>query len=98
MPRLSLLFDDKRGKLVEEPLAEALITEDSKGRYLLCRDLHTVSFWQLKEWINDELPLSQEDVTTHLPWQARAYQLLRDQRHQQRDLLDITLDELYKQT
>ena len=75
-----------------------LITEDSKGRYLLCRDLHTVSFWQLKEWINDELPLSQEDVTTHLPWQARAYQLLRDQRHQQRDLLDITLDELYKQT
>jgi membrane protein len=74
-----------------------LITEDAKGRYLLSRDLHTITFWQLKEWVNEELPLNKEDVITHLPWQANAYQLLRDQRSQQRELLDISLDELFSQ-
>ncbi|MEM1111316.1 MAG: YihY family inner membrane protein [Pseudomonadota bacterium] len=74
-----------------------LITEDSRGHYLLCRDLHTVTFWQLKEWINDELPLNQEEITTQLSWQGRAYQLLRNQRHEQRDTLNTTLDELYSQ-
>ena len=38
-------------------LQKLLITQNDRGRYLLCRDLHEISFWQIKEWINEELPL-----------------------------------------
>ena len=35
-------------------IQEKVITESDKGHYLLSRDLHTIPFWQLKEWIDDE--------------------------------------------
>ena len=74
-----------------------LITQNQKGHYVLSRDLHTISFWQLKEWINDELPLNKADIETHLSWQEKAFALLDSQRQQQRDLLAISLAELYEQ-
>ena len=74
-----------------------LISQNERGHFLLSRDLHTVSFWQLKEWINDELPLDKKDVSSHLSWQDNAYKLLRDQRSQQRDLLKLNLAELFSQ-
>ena len=45
-------------------LEHNLIAQNEGGHYLLCRDLHTISFWQIKEWINEELPLEQEDIST----------------------------------
>ncbi len=72
-----------------------IITQTDRGHYLLSRDLHTINFWQMKEWINDEQPLAEEAVAAHMDWQATAYQLLRQQRGQQRDLLSMTLAELY---
>ena len=74
-----------------------LISQDERGHYLLSRDLHTVTFWQLKEWINDELPLEREDLSSHLKWQENAYLLLRDQRSQQRNQLSINLADLFSQ-
>ena len=44
-----------------------------------------------------ELPLEQEDISTHMNWQEAAYRLLRDQREQQRKLLNINLVELFEQ-
>jgi membrane protein len=72
-----------------------LIAENDRGRYLLARDLHQVHFWQIKELINEELPLEKEDIAAHLPWQEEAYRLLRDQRGQQRELLGTSLAELF---
>jgi membrane protein len=76
-------------------LEHNIITQNERGHYLLCRDLHTISFWQIKEWINEELPLKQEDIATEFSWQEDAYNMLRDQRSQQKSTLDITLAELF---
>lgn len=76
-------------------LQKRLITQNDRGRYLLSRDLHEVSFWQLKEWTNAELPLLKEDIETHLSWQDDAYRMLREQRGQQRELLNISLADLF---
>ena len=72
-----------------------LIAENDRGRYLLARDLHEVKFWQIKELVNEELPLDSSDVKTGMPWQASAYHLLRNQRGDQRNQLDTTLAELF---
>ena len=74
-----------------------LIAENDRGRYLLSRDLHQVSFWQIKELVNEELPLDKEDIPARLPWQDRAYSMLRDQRGQQRDLLETDLATMFEQ-
>jgi len=76
-------------------LEHKLVAQNERGHYLLSRDLHTVSFWQLKEWIDEELPLSKDDITTHLAWQEDAYTMLRQQRSQQRETLNISLAELF---
>ena len=78
-------------------LEHKLISQDERGHFLLSRDLHTVSFWQLKEWINEELPLEKQDISASLAWQEKAYTLLRDQRAQQRDILGIKLADLFSQ-
>lgn len=74
-----------------------VISQNDKGHYLLSRDLHTIKFWQLKEWVNDEHPLDQKDITAHMDWQGDAYRLLRNQRTDQRNILDTNLVELFSQ-
>lgn len=74
-----------------------IITQSDRGHYLLSKDLHSICFWQLKEWVNDEQPLEAEDITAHLGWQETAYLQLRGQRLQQRDILNMSLVELFEQ-
>jgi len=78
-------------------MQKKVITQSDRGHYLLSRDLHSIRFWQLKEWINDEQPLDREDSSAQLDWQHEAHRLLREQRTQQRELLDMNLVELYQQ-
>jgi membrane protein len=85
------------GELRDIFINKKIITQNDKGHYLLSRDLHTLTFWQLKEWINDEQPLDQEDITANLAWQNDAYRLLREQRTSQRELLDANLVEIFSQ-
>ena len=58
--------------------------------------MHSITFWQLKEWVNDEQPMASEDIDAHLDWQGNAYGLLRQQRVDQRDLLNTSLAEMYE--
>lgn len=78
-------------------LKHKLIAQNEQGHYLLSRDISTLPFWQLKEWVNEELPLDRKDFSTHLPWQKNAYGLLRDQRSNQKDILQTNLAELFSQ-
>lgn len=78
-------------------LEHKLVCQNERGHYLLSRDLHTITFWQLKEWINEELPLDNKDISTHLNWQENAYQMLRDQRLQQKNTLAMNIAELFSQ-
>ena len=91
-------LDSETWSLLRDTFVEhKLISQNERGHYLLSRDLHTVTFWQLKEWINDELPLEKDDISSYLKWQDNAYLLLRDQRSQQRSQLDISLADLFSQ-
>ncbi len=83
------------GELRDILIEKNVITESDKGHYLLSRDLHTIPFWQLKEWVNDEQVLSNQDFTVKLEWQQEAHKLLLDQRTGQRKTLDTNLVELF---
>jgi membrane protein len=85
------------GNIRDILLQKKLITENGKGHYLLCRDLHTVSFWQLKEWIDREPALGEQDSCARSDWQSGAHRLLSEQRKGQRDILSATLVELFEQ-
>ena len=76
-------------------LTNKLITLSDRGAYLLSRDLHELTFWQLKEWVNTELPLNRDALQAKMGWQQEAYTLLRDQRQQQRNTLEVSLAELF---
>jgi membrane protein len=78
-------------------LQQKIITENGSGHYLLCRDLHTVSFWQLKEWIDGEPAVGEQDALARSNWQDAAYRLLGEQRKNQRDILSANLVELFEQ-
>jgi membrane protein len=76
-------------------LEKKLIAENDRGQYLLSRDLHVITFCQLKEWVNTEYALTAEEAPGHLSWQQEAYRLLQEQRRQQRDTLGMSLVELF---
>lgn len=76
-------------------LQQKIITENAKGHYLLCRDLHTVTLWQLKEWIENEQTLDGHKMPFNTDWQRAAYELLLDERKDQRALLDTNLADLF---
>jgi membrane protein len=78
-------------------LREKIITENGRGDYLLCRDLHTVTMWQLKEWVESEQPLEGQESTIHTEWQRAAYELVARERKDQRELLDTNLVALFEQ-
>jgi membrane protein len=85
------------GTVREILLQKKVIAENDKGQYLLSRDLHTVSFGQLKEWVEKEQPLNGQGSTTANDWRDSAYRLMEDQRKQQRDFLSINLADLFSQ-
>jgi membrane protein len=84
------------GALRDIFLRENVITENSKGHYLLCRDLHTVPLWRLKEWVENEQSLDGQDAALSSDWQRTAFSLLLKQRKDQRELLNINLAELFE--
>ena len=89
-------MDSETWRSLRDTLMEKnIITQNDRGHYLLSRDLHGVRFWQLKEWVNDEQPLNDSDITAGMSWQKDAYGLLREQRSQQRELLGMDLVTLF---
>lgn len=75
-------------------MAEQWVTLNSRGRYLLSRDLGTVSLVDLKRLINAELPVPNAEVTA-LPWQRTAVHLLQQQREEQENTLALKLATLF---
>lgn len=84
------------GELRNIFIDKKVITQNDKGHYLLCRDLHTVPFWQLKEWVDKEQSLGGRDIAADSGWQSAACQLLRDERKGQRELLAANLVDLFR--
>ena len=78
-------------------LHHKLLRIDESGHYLLSRDLHEVSLWQLKEWVDAEAPLSALEESPATGWRSQAVSLLREQRLQQRASLQTSLADLFDQ-
>ena len=88
------LDSDSWRKIRDAFIGAHLITQNMQGHYLLSRDLHDVTFIEIKALINQELPVP--DVASDaLAWQKRAGDMLGQQRSAQNDLLDISLAELF---
>lgn len=85
------------GELRDLFIDHKVITQDSRGRYLLSRDLHTIPFWQLKEWVENEKSLEGLEPPGDRTWQAGAGKLLLDERKAQREILSANLVELFEQ-
>jgi membrane protein len=83
------------GELRDILLDKKVITQNDRGHYLLARDLHSLPFWQLKEWVNHERVLTAQDLTAELDWQHNAHELLSNQRSNQRELLNTSLADLF---
>lgn len=77
-------------------IGRRLVQFNARGNYYLARDLGQVHFWQLKEWIGGEVPLEQMQVLEASGWPEQAQQLIREQRQSQRELMQITLAELFQ--
>lgn len=78
-------------------LSHNILAIDERGRYMLARDLHQISLWQLKEWLHTEVSLEDLKREQEDGWQGRARELLIQQREQQRSTLDISLAELFEE-
>ena len=78
-------------------MSRRLIQLDSRDKYYLSRDLHQVRFWQLKEWIMGEVPLEDIKTLDVSGWPEKAQQLIREQRQSQRELMQISLADLFAQ-
>jgi membrane protein len=74
---------------------QRVITRDERGRYLLARDLHETPLWQLQEWlgVDGSVPESLEALPA---WEQHAYHLLQHQREKDREMLSISLAELFR--
>ena len=92
------LASDNWHHLREVFMKRKLVQIDERGRYLLSRDLDDVSYWQLKEWVNAETPLEElPPVEAEASWKISAVNILRSQRQQQRELMHISLADLFKE-
>lgn len=77
-------------------LRHNVLAIDERGHYLLARDLSKITLWQLKEWLLTEVEMETLQSAAEHGWQGRARDLLLDQRHSQRELLNISLAELFE--
>ncbi len=85
-------------KIRDVLLSNRILRISENGRYLLARDLHDIYVWQIKEWVNREISLEDLDLEHEgNGWMGRALGMLANQREQQRDLLKLSLAELYSQ-
>lgn len=78
-------------------MSRRLVQLDARGKYYLSRDLQQVRFWQLKEWIMGEVPLEDIQTLNASGWPEQAQQLIREQRKNQRELMQISLADLFAQ-
>lgn len=91
------LDSESWGTLRDILMQHRVIDQNSSGHFLLSRNLEDVRLWQLQAWLRGDLPLDRPELIGDAPWQKKAHELLLEQRRSQRDLLNITLGELYSE-
>lgn len=84
-------------KIRDSLLEHRVITQNDRGHYLLARDLHGVSLWQLESWLGN-IPTVPETLPATLPsWETKAVSLLADRQRHNRENLNISLANLFEE-
>lgn len=84
-------------QLRDSLLSHRVITQDERGHYLLTRDLHNVTLWQLQEWLSVEGELTAA-VTDGMPdWEKHTIELLNEQQQRTRDNMNVPIATLFTQ-
>lgn len=91
------LDSDTWGTIRDILIDNRIITQNDKGHYLLSRDLNTVAFWQLKEWVEGELSLDRQFGQETDGWLGAAEGLLLAEQKDQRTLLSASLVDIFQQ-
>lgn len=94
----AISIDSESWQLLRNCLTQQrLITQDSKGHFLLARDLHMVPLWQLQDWLDDDRN-APEDLPEKLPdWEKHTIKLLQEQQEKDRSNMSVSLAELFEQ-
>ena len=95
--RRELGIDAESWQYLRDVLIEhRVITQDTRGHYLLSRDLHDIKLWQLQEWLVDEGQFQASDSAGLAPWEQQVTQLLADTQHSKRDMLSLSIADVFK--
>ena len=90
------LSRDAWNKIRDVFLQHRLIQLNARERYYLARDLSQVRFWQLKEWIMGEIAMEEVKLLDAADgWSQAAQQLIQEQRQSQRDIMQLSLADLF---
>ncbi len=76
-------------------LRHNLISQNDRGHYLLARDLHDISLWQVVQWIGGEKRVRDYPGNAQSDWEENAIALLSEQERARKKALDINLVELF---
>lgn len=76
-------------------LRHKLISQNDRGHYLLARDLHNISLWQVVQWVSGEKRVRDYPGNAESAWEEKAIALLSEQEQARKKALDINLVELF---
>ncbi|TCO75948.1 YihY family inner membrane protein [Chromatocurvus halotolerans] len=76
-------------------LQHKLISQNDRGHYLLARDLHNISLWQVVQWVSGEKRVRDYPGNAESAWEEKAIALLSEQEQARKKALDINLVELF---
>jgi membrane protein len=77
-------------------LDHKLISQNERGHYLLSRDLHHITLWQVMRWVSGDRLASEVAAAPRAAWEERTLALLTQQEQARRAALDINLVELFQ--
>lgn len=70
-----------------------LIQRTNEREYILCRDLHRLTLYELSQWLPYQLPHLDDDTLLDSPWQKR----LQQANAQLKDTLSMNVADLFKE-
>ncbi|MEM1403289.1 MAG: YihY family inner membrane protein [Pseudomonadota bacterium] len=92
-------IDAESWQLIRDALLDhRVIAQDERSHYLLARDLHEVTLWQLESWLSDDTRVPGA-VCEDLPlWEKNTLRLLGARETYNREMMNLNLADLFSQS
>ena len=91
-------IDAESWQLIRDALLDhRVITQDDRSHYLLARDLHGVTLWQLDSWLGDDTSVPEAGSENLPTWEKETLRLLNEREAHNKDIMDMSLADLFGQ-